>query len=394
MIEICDKKKCTGCGACQNICPKKCIVMKPSSEGFLYPCIDDNSCVNCHSCQRVCPVNNPLVENTKAYFYYGWHKDQSVLEKSSSGGFFTALASYVLQMNGVVFGVYKDTETNNLYFGHIEDIKDISLFRFSKYYQAESGNTYSIVKDFLNAKRYVLFTGVACQIAGLLSYLKDNKNLDYLITADVLCHGTPSKLAVERYIFDKEQEKNKRIIDFKFRVKPDDCRWNNGGSARMKLFFEDGTSEVMNPVLDTYFSAFTNNLILRESCYVCQYCGTSRISDFTMADYWGAEEVDAFHQHYGISLILCNSEKSRVILPQINELIYEKANEKTAIENNLALKHPNLRPNCRNFVYKMIINIGFDRAIKIIYAKKYVLACVKRLIGFRSVEKIKRALNR
>lgn len=394
MTEICDKIKCTGCGACQNICPKKCITLKPSSEGFLYPFIDENLCVNCDSCKKVCPVNNPPTKNEPATFYYGWNKSQDILEKSSSGGFFTALADYVISLNGVVFGVYKERDTNNLYFDHVEDLRDISKFRFSKYYQADSEHTYSVVREYVNAKRYVLFTGVACQIAGLRNYLKGNKNLDYLITADVLCHGTPSKLAVDEYIHDKEREKNKRITDFKFRVKPDDCRWNNGGSARMKLFFEDGTSEVMNPVLDTYFSAFTNNLILRESCYGCQYCGINRISDFTMADYWGAEGVDLFHQQYGVSLILCNSEKARSILPQIKDFIYDNANAKMAVDNNLALKCPNSRPKCRSYIYGMIQRLGFDRTIKFIYAKKYLFSSIKRILGFRNVEKLKKIIKK
>lgn len=36
MIEIKDKKNCVGCTACAEICPKKCIQMKPDEEGFLY----------------------------------------------------------------------------------------------------------------------------------------------------------------------------------------------------------------------------------------------------------------------------------------------------------------------------------------------------------------------
>ena len=33
MIEIKDKKDCAGCTACTEICPKKCIQMKPDEEG-------------------------------------------------------------------------------------------------------------------------------------------------------------------------------------------------------------------------------------------------------------------------------------------------------------------------------------------------------------------------
>ena len=50
-----DKKLCTGCGACFNICPKKAITMEKNSEGFLEPVIDKSKCVNCGLCKKVCP---------------------------------------------------------------------------------------------------------------------------------------------------------------------------------------------------------------------------------------------------------------------------------------------------------------------------------------------------
>ena len=34
MIDIVDKKDCTGCWGCTNICPKSCITMKKNKEGF------------------------------------------------------------------------------------------------------------------------------------------------------------------------------------------------------------------------------------------------------------------------------------------------------------------------------------------------------------------------
>ena len=36
-----NKKKCNGCGACKQICPRQCISMEEDSEGFLYPQIDN-----------------------------------------------------------------------------------------------------------------------------------------------------------------------------------------------------------------------------------------------------------------------------------------------------------------------------------------------------------------
>ena len=40
MINIDNKKECTGCGVCYNVCPKKCIEMLSDDEGFKYPKVE------------------------------------------------------------------------------------------------------------------------------------------------------------------------------------------------------------------------------------------------------------------------------------------------------------------------------------------------------------------
>lgn len=49
-----EKKDCTGCCACMNICPKGAIDMVEDSEGFLYPEVNDALCIRCGKCLGVC----------------------------------------------------------------------------------------------------------------------------------------------------------------------------------------------------------------------------------------------------------------------------------------------------------------------------------------------------
>ena len=56
MIDIVDKRDCTGCWGCANICPKSCITMKTDKEGFDYPIVDESTCVKCKKCINVCPI--------------------------------------------------------------------------------------------------------------------------------------------------------------------------------------------------------------------------------------------------------------------------------------------------------------------------------------------------
>lgn len=61
---IANVTNCTGCGACQNICPHKAISMIPNHEGFLYPVIDDDKCTNCGICFDVCPSEHHIYINS------------------------------------------------------------------------------------------------------------------------------------------------------------------------------------------------------------------------------------------------------------------------------------------------------------------------------------------
>ena len=293
MIQICPQDKCTGCGTCANVCPVKSITVKENHEGFLYPFIDQDKCVDCGLCQRTCPA----IHDTRigeSVFYMAWHKDKSVLMDSSSGGVFTALAHYVFRCGGVVFGAIKDPETREVYHCCARNDEELTALRPSKYYQSNLKDAYKQVKEFLEKDTYVLFTGTACQIAGLYAFLgKDD--IEQLITADVLCHGVASKKIVDAYIISKEKQFKKKIKNILFRVKDMKTGWYSGGGTRMKLEFDDGSLYVSEKGYDTFFVGFNRNDFLRESCYSCKYCGTERVADLTMGDFWGCnfEKVPA-----------------------------------------------------------------------------------------------------
>lgn len=239
-MEICDRILCTACGVCVNICTKNAITMKEDSEGFLYPAIDESICVNCGLCRKVCIINKEIPTSASS-FYMAWHRNDEVLKRSSSGGVFTALAEYVLSRNGVVFGAAKDPETQEVCHIMIDNEKDLDLLRLSKYYQSNTKMVYQHVKEMLMHNRYVLFSGTACQVAGLYSALdrwhigpeiiRGGGTARRLITADVLCHGCTSRKAVACYIKAKEKQYKKKILDYHFRVKTKDVGWQSGGGA-------------------------------------------------------------------------------------------------------------------------------------------------------------------
>ncbi len=49
-----DMERCTGCGACYNICPVSAIAMEANAEGFQNPHINKETCIQCGLCDSVC----------------------------------------------------------------------------------------------------------------------------------------------------------------------------------------------------------------------------------------------------------------------------------------------------------------------------------------------------
>ena len=78
MIEIIDKAKCCGCGACAGICPKAAISMHPDVLGFLYPKVNVDLCVKCGLCDEVCAFKHESQKSddfSSHHIYAVRHKD-------------------------------------------------------------------------------------------------------------------------------------------------------------------------------------------------------------------------------------------------------------------------------------------------------------------------------
>lgn len=180
---------CTGCSACVSVCPEKCILMKDTGDGFLVPIIESKKCIQCNQCRKVCPVLSELSKSKYTYAFAAKNKNDIERKRSTSGGIFSLLAGYVLNMNGVVFGAAYD---NNFSVNHISIITGSSLpaLQGAKYTQSTIGSVYVEIEKSLKSGKYVLFSGTPCQCEGLKSFL--GKEYDNLIRADAICYGVLS----------------------------------------------------------------------------------------------------------------------------------------------------------------------------------------------------------
>ena len=168
----------------------------------------------------------------------------------------------------------------------------------------------------------------------------------------------------------------------------------------MKLEFTDGSAFVADKPVDTFFVGFNNNLFLRESCYRCKYCGTKRVTDFTIADFWGVSDsrVTMEQLKKGVSLLLVNSAKAGRMLSKLQkDLVIEKILPEEAIPYNRALIQPNDRPKQRDAIYSLLKTKDYDQLIKQIYWKLYVKFYLKKpikvLLGEKKIRSIKKYIK-
>ena len=335
-----NKKECCGCTACLHVCPAKCIVMQEDEEGFLYPIIDKEKCIQCHRCETVCPVRHTDNLNTKTETYVGYSRDEEIRKQSSSGGIFSVIAEWILQQRGVVFGAAFD-ENFEVHHIAIETKKELVKLRGSKYVQSRLENVYPEVKQYLEKKRKVLFTGTACQIAGLKKYL--NKEYENLYTVDVLCHGVPSPKLWRMYLEEIKKRNNASIEKVEFRNKENG--WKN---FLVNIELSNMEKYCVHYFEDKYMRMFLENIDLRQSCYECHFKGLPRISDMTIGDSWGIEKyMPDMDDDKGTSIILVHSPNGASMFEVIRkklvvrETILDEVLPPTADSRRSVEMHPN-----------------------------------------------------
>lgn len=320
MIRITEKNICTGCNACANICPKKCISMKADAEGFRYPEVNSNICIDCGLCEKACPVKHePVLHNhiaTKAYAAY--HLNENIRMKSSSGGMFSQIAEWVIRQNGVVFGAAFADDFKSVHHVCVDSLSELEKLRGSKYVQSDTEDTYLQAKKYLDSGRLVLYTGTPCQIGGLYSFLQ--KDYDNLYTQDLICHGVPSPMVWGKYVGEREKAAASKTQRMNFRYKK--YSWN---SYAVLFEFSNNTAYEKHHQDDAFMRVFLSNACLRPSCHTCSFKTIARQSDMTLADFWGIQNVlPEMDDDKGTSLLLVHSAKGEQLFEQVSKGITEK----------------------------------------------------------------------
>ncbi|MBR6537665.1 MAG: polysaccharide pyruvyl transferase family protein [Lachnospiraceae bacterium] len=366
-INILDKGLCTGCGACQNVCPTNAIDMVADADGFLFPVIKEN-CTDCGVCGSICSaITGNLNLQEKPRCFAVWAK-QRQRESGSSGGVFACLAEQIIDKGGIVFGAAFEKGCRTLKHIGVTSKEELVKIYKSKYVQSEIGDAFTEVKKHLENGVAVLFSGCPCQVDGLKAYLR--KDYENLYTVDILCHGVPSPLAYNRFLDEVAQ--GREIVSADFRDK------KYGWGTLINVTFSDNTVHY-DHYNGNYFKAFLSGMSMRESCLHCKYAQPTRVGDITLGDFWGVGNYkEDWNDNKGTSLVLCNSEKGINLLEEVSCVIErkEEVEYNTVVEisakANAAMVRPTHEPEMRkNFFMHIRKGDNFSKALR--YAERALI---------------------
>lgn len=326
--------------------------------------------------------------------YAAWANSDEIRKNSSSGGIFAALAEYIIEQKGIVFGAFQENNHDLHHIG-ITNKSEIKKLQKSKYFQSRADVCYLQVKNELEKGRLVLFSGTACQVAGLKNFLGNRRYRGELLAVEILCHGVSNADVYCQYLTAQEKRFQKRIITSDFRTK--DVPWQGGGGTSMTLYFEDGSKKLIRSNEDDYFLGFNGNLILRPSCYHCVFTGLNRKSDILLADYWGLEEkiVPKKVQEEGISLVLLSTDNARLFWKRISDRVkFIEVDIQKAIPFNLALSQPVKMHRNRERFFANFRRVDFHKLILVCCFREQLYYAIWKIIGDKGILVIKGFLRK
>lgn len=292
MKTVCELNMCNGCMACVEKCHRNAITIKDDLK-YYNALVDTKKCVDCGLCTKVCPRENDNDMSKPKWWYQGW-ADSEIREHASSGGAASAIIRAFIKNGGYVASCLFDS--GKFVFEVTNKMAVARKFAGSKYVKSNPEKIYGKIQSLLKANQKVLFIGLPCQVAAVNQFIKDKTNL---VTADLICHGTPSPYLLKKCLQEYGHDIN-TLTDINFRIKS------------LYELNRDGKPIAAFHTMDNYLIAFLHSYDYTENCYSCKFATLDRVSDITLGDSWGTELSGEVKN--GVSLILCQSEKGKELI--------------------------------------------------------------------------------
>ena len=149
----------------------------------------------------------------------------------------------------------------------------------------------------------------------------------------MVCHGVPSPSVWRAYISELEKENDSAVQSVSFRDKV--SGWKK---FSFSVDFINGKHFTQFVTENPYMRSFVRNVTIRKSCYSCPFRRLERVSDFTMADFWGCEKVTPqMNDNTGITLAFVNSEKGEKLFGTLSDIEFSQVSENNALRENRSM---------------------------------------------------------
>lgn len=270
--------------------------------------------------------------------YSGYYLDNNNLKKVASGGAASVLAEVVIGMKGIVYGVCYSGDFRKVKFYRATSLADLELIKGSKYVYADKKvcyngidiSVYEAAAQDLKKNEIVLFTGLGCDIGGMLAYCNSKGiNTKNLYTLDLICQGPTFPEAQSSYIELLENKFKSEITFFSVRYKK-----NGWVPPYVHAEFKNGKVFEQKWTESELFYAFSR--FARKTCVNCKFKGNNHKADITVGDFWGIQPGMEGYNENGVSVFLIRSEKGKQLLEHIDrtKFVLNHANATFIIENN------------------------------------------------------------
>ena len=361
---------CSGCGACNAVCPVKAISLITNEYGFYSAVVNEDKCISCGLCKSVCTrydesVNGNNLLNSDLFALKSTEKE-TVL-KSSSGGIASELARYGVNNGYIVTGVAYDLERNIAC--HKTVSEDVSIFRGSKYLQSDT----SCFREAIKKNGFIF--GTPCQIAGLHKVLSNIGKRDDFILVEIFCHGIPSyKLWEEELKRIKSKLGSDQFDDLQFRFKKNN--WHMYCIRAEK----DGKVYYGEREKDLFWQVYFEDMLLSKACYECRFRKDQSYADIRLGDYWGNKHSN---DSEGVSAVFCLTDRGRKIVEELIRTGKVKELEKTS--NEEMLKYQNVQGYSHDELHLQTLEVlknskGFYKVVEYYRSKLPLMKRVKGIL--------------
>ena len=117
---------------------------------------------------------------------------------------------------------------------------------------------------------------------------------------------------------------------------------------------------------DEFMKMFLQNVILRDSCYNCNFKDLHRNSDITLADFWGVDNImPEMNDNKGTNLVIVNSKKGKELIDKIkNNVEMKEVDLNEAIKYNPSMTTSSPINKNREVFFNDLENVEFNELVK------------------------------